>query len=417
MSTFSRVLHVPRRFSQDDWGGTEAVVTELCRYQREQGLQSEIHTSRALNATPSETWQGIPIHRYQHCYPFFGLSQEDVHSLDLKGGNVLSWALYRAMCRAKNVRVYHAHVTKRMGGSVLKAAQKNKRPCVVTLHGNMFDVPKLEAEAVVDAQNNHFEWGKPFGAYFKSRALLDEADAVLCVGFSEYEKAKASLGHDRVYFLPNGVNPEKFDVSEDLRHKKRAQLGVPADGILFGCISRIDPQKDQLTLLNAFEKCARDNASVYLLLCGPETVPSFAQKLRARIEQSPFKQRIIYLPPLDSTQAEHVETFAALDVFVLPSRHEPFGIVILEAWAAGKPVIVSGAGGLDQLVDHQVQGLKVGVGNEDRLMDALQTLSTSPSLRQEFGTAGRKKVEDQYTWNQVGKQLEAIYLKVLERYE
>ena len=43
---------------------------------------------------------------------------------------------------------------------------------------------------------------------------MEEADAVLCVGFSEYEKAQEALNHDRVYFLPNGVNPEKFEVSE-----------------------------------------------------------------------------------------------------------------------------------------------------------------------------------------------------------
>lgn len=413
----SRILHVPRRFSLDDWGGTEAVITELCRYQGEHGFRPEIHTSKALNPSEQESWQGIPINRYNHCYPFFGLSKEDIHKLDLKGGNLLSWGLYSALCKARNVRLYHAHVTKRMGGSVLKAAQKNKRPCVVTLHGNMFDVPAQEAESVVDAQQNGFEWGKPFGAYFKSRSLLDEADAVLCVGYSEYEKAKAALNHERVYFLPNGVNPEKFRDPQELRDARRAELEIPDDGILYGCISRIDPQKDQMVLLDAFERYAKENLWAYLLMCGPETVPEYAQRLQQRIEASPFRDRIRHLAPLDSAKEEHAATFAALDVFVLPSRHEPFGIVVLEAWAAGKPVIVSGAGGLDQLVTDNQDGFKFGIGNLDALVEKMKDLAENKSLRAELARAGQCKVFEQYTWDQVGKQLETVYSKVLEKYE
>ena len=414
--TYNRILHIPRRFSQADWGGTEAVVTELCKYQQSQGYTPEIYTSKALNHLSEDQWGEIPIRRYDHCYPFFGLSKEDVHSLDLKGGNLLSWALYRALCKADDVRIYHAHVTKRMGGSVLKAAQQNKRPCVVTLHGNMFDVPKIEAEAVTDAQNDRFEWGKPFGAYFKSRALLDEADAVLCVGFSEFEKAKQALNHDRVYFLSNGVEPTKFEVSESARIERRKQLGIPEDAVLFGCISRIDPQKDQETLLEAFEKVAHKNPNCWLLLCGPETVPSYGQKLRDKVKASPFKDRIIWLPPLDSTRPEHPATFAALDVFVLPSRHEPFGIVILEAWAANKPVVVSGAGGLDKLVTDGKNGLKVGIGNVGKLTHAIESLTQDPALRLSLAKAGRLEVAEKYTWHQIGQSLEQIYQKVLEPY-
>ena len=134
-------------------------------------------------------------------------------------------------------------------------------------------------------------------------------------------------------------------------------------------------------------------------------------------EKSPFSNRIKILPPLDSTSEEHPETFAALDAFVLPSRHEPFGIVILEAWAANKPVIVSGVGGLEQLVDDNIQGLKVGCGEPERLADAMLKLIREPETRMRLGSAGRQKVEEQYTWKQVGNQLEYIHSKVLEPYE
>ena len=100
----SRILHVPRRFSQNDWGGTEAVVTELCRYQRAQGFVPEIHTSRALNPISSENRQDIPIRRYGHCYPFLGLSKDEVHSLDLKGG-ICSRGPYILLCAVREMCV------------------------------------------------------------------------------------------------------------------------------------------------------------------------------------------------------------------------------------------------------------------------------------------------------------------------
>ena len=186
----NRVIHVPRRFSLDDWGGTEAVITNICEAQNAAGLRSEIHTSLALSRKRSETFREIPVRRYSYCYPFLGLSAKDQHQLDKKGGNLLSWPLYRALRKAKDVRIFHAHVTKRTGSSVLKAARAAKRPCVVTLHGNVFDVPKIEADDVIAPQIGKFEWGRVFGAYFGSRTMLDEVDAVLCVGYSEYEKSR-----------------------------------------------------------------------------------------------------------------------------------------------------------------------------------------------------------------------------------
>lgn len=81
-----RILHIPRRFSLDEWGGTEAVISNLCKAQLNMGYSPEIHTSMALAPQKHETWNGVPIHRYAYCYPFLGLSTEQKHSLDKKGG-------------------------------------------------------------------------------------------------------------------------------------------------------------------------------------------------------------------------------------------------------------------------------------------------------------------------------------------
>lgn len=405
----SRILHVPRRFAIDEWGGTESVIYNLCKQQQSLGHQPEIHTSRALAATPRETWRDIPIRRYRYCYPFLGLSKQETHALDKKGGNLLSLDLFVHLLAASNVRIYHAHVLKRMGGAVLTAARLRKKPFVATLHGNIFDVPAAEAASIVEAQQGHFEWGKPFGALFRSRHLLEDADAVLCVGFSEYERAKAALSHDRIHHLPNGVTPESFANGD--RAAGRLALGWPADAIGFGCLSRIDPQKNQLLLVEAFAALVRNHPaqSFRLLLGGPVTTPSYHQEILNLIQNFGIEELVTLHPAVVAESKLHRDLLTALDAFVLPSRHEPFGIVILEAWAAGLPVVASHVGGLQKLVSHESDGLHFPSGDAPALTHALSRIASSPELRHALAAAGHSKMTARYTWKAVNSRLEEIY--------
>lgn len=411
----NRVLHIPRRFATDEWGGTESVVFNLCLQQQAHGLQPEIHTSRALAPAARETWRGIPIRRHRHVYPFFGLSPADVHALDKKGGNLLSIGLFLNLLAAKDVRIYHAHVLKRMGGSVLSAARLRGIPCVVTLHGNIFDVPADEAASVVEAQQGHFEWGKPFGALFRSRQLLDDADAVLCVGYSEYEKARAALPHDRVHHLPNGVNPESF--ADGDRAAGRRALGWTETTIAFGCLSRIDPQKNQLLLVRAFADLVRQRPDdeLRLLIGGPVTSQAYLEEIKDLIREREIGNQVTIHPAVEAESQVHRNLLAALDAFVLPSRHEPFGIVVLEAWASGLPVIVSDVGGLQRLVTDGSDGLRFPSGNEQALTAAMARIATEPALAHSLAAAGRVTMFRNYTWKAVNGRLEEIYQAAEER--
>ncbi|BCU79585.1 glycosyltransferase family 4 protein [Luteolibacter sp. LG18] len=405
----NRILHVPRRFALQEWGGTESVVYHLCDEQRRSGQQPEIHTSRALCQTPAETWNAIPIRRYRYCYPFLGLSREDVLSLDKKGGNLLSLDLFRHLVAARDVRIYHAHVLKRMGGSVFTAARLRRKPFVATLHGNVFDVPPDEAASVVRAQQGHFEWGKPFGALFRSRALLEEADAVLCVGHSEFEKARQHLHHDRVHYLPNGVNPESFTGGS--RAEGRAELGWPDDAFAFGCLSRIDPQKNQLLLVEAFAALVRRHPGKpwRLLLGGPHTDADYHRAITTAIATHGLEALATVLPPVVAESPRHRNLLAALDTFVLPSRHEPFGIVVLEAWASGLPVIVSDVGGLQHLVGHEREGLRFPSGDAPALTAAMEHIAAQPGLARALAEAGGAATRERFTWAAVAAKLEEIY--------
>ena len=179
----NRIIHVPRRFVAHEWGGTETVLAEMAGEQLSgDGGRRFIRRWRSAKCG-QEICRDIPVRRYGYCYPFLGLDAAERAQLDKKGGNLISLGLFRALACASGVRLYHAHTLKRMGGEVFTAARMRRKAFVVTLHGGVFDVPAAERAEMAGTQAGHLEWGKIFGLVFRSRRILEEADAVICVGY------------------------------------------------------------------------------------------------------------------------------------------------------------------------------------------------------------------------------------------
>ncbi len=410
-----KIIHVPRRFVAEEWGGTETVILEISRQQRRAGWQPEIYTSMALASRREETIGGIPVKRFPYCYPFFGLSATDKAALDKKGGNLLSLSLFNALRRARDVRIFHAHALKRVGGEVRTAARLQKKPFVVSLHGGVFDVPAAELGAMLKPIESKIEWGKPFGALFGSRRILDDADYVICVGRSELEAARGRLNHDRVAYLPNGVDCSKFESGDGPAF--RARHGIPPEAFLALNISRIDSQKNQMLLLEAFLKFSEVRPGSRLVLVGPETQPAYAARLREFVAGNGLGGRVAILPGMRHDDPELVQAFHACNVFVLPSMHEPFGIVVLEAWSSGRPVIASRVGGLQALIAEGETGWFMDPNAATAAADLaglLRRVADNPAMAGKIGAAGRLEARSKYDWDQVGRSLEELYQRAEE---
>jgi len=353
------------------------------------------------------------VRRYSYCYPFLGLSAAQRTQLDKKGGNLLSISLFLALARARDVRIFHAHALKRLGGAVFTAARLQKKPFVVTLHGGVFDVPEAELRQMLQTLRHTFEWGKIFGFIYGSRRILDEADAVICVGAGEFEKARTSLPHDRIHHIGNGVDAEHFERGDGAAFRRRHH--IPENAVVLACYSRFDPQKDQMCLVAAFDEAARSDERLYLVLAGPCTVADYVAKLDQRIAASPFASRIRRLGAIENTGSALPDAYHGCDIFVLPSRHEPFGIVVLEAWCAGKPVVAANVGGLKSLVRDGGNGLLFPTGDAAALTAQLRRLIACPALRDQFGLAGRQLARERYSWTRIGDETERVYQMAEER--
>jgi glycosyltransferase involved in cell wall biosynthesis len=410
MSRPTTIVHVPRRFVAEEWGGTETVILEISRQQQRGGFSPVITTSMALATRRNESIGGIPVKRFPYCYPFFGLSTADKTSLDKKGGNLLSISLLQSLLTEPNVRLFHAHSLKRLGGEVRTAARIRRKPLVVSLHGGVFDVPAAELGSMLKPIENKFEWGKPFGALFGSRRVLEDADQVICVGQSELDKAKTQLTHGRVSYLPNGVDCSKFAQGDGAAFRTKHRISPVAFLVL--TLSRIDSQKNQLLLLEAFARLHKSLPQAQLILIGPETQPSYATQLREFIAANQLGGRVQLLPGLRPDNPELIQAYHAADLFVLPSMHEPFGIVVLEAWSSGLPVIASRVGGLQSLVKEGETGFFVdpsAPSAAEQLAARIGQLALDPSLRHRLGDAGLAEARSLYDWERIGKQLETLY--------
>ena len=408
-----KTLQVPRRFVTNEWGGTETVILKTSQVMLRAGHEASIHTSLALSSQERETLQGVDVQRYDYGYPFWGLAEQDVRDMDRKGGNLLSLSLLHGLLREQDVDNLHAHSGKRLGGIVRTAARLRGIPYVVTLHGGHFDVPTGEMEQMLQPIRRTVEWGKPFGALLGSRRVLQDAAAVICVGQNEYDQARAALPGQRVELLPNGVDSEFFAHGDGAAF--RASHGIPADRKVILCVSRIDYQKNQAGLVEAMPEVLTKHPDSHLVLLGPVTVDSYRDRLLKRIRAVGVGERVTLLPGLPPGDSQLADAYHAADLFCLPSLHEPCGIVVLEAWAAGLPVVASYVGGIPSFTENGRDVRHVAPAENRSIAAGIIELLDHPEQANRLAGNGRLKARNEYDWNQVTERLLAIYRDVIGR--
>ena len=214
--------------------------------------------------------------------------------------------------------------------------------------------------------------------------LLREADAVFVQTESE-RRAVIEIGtrEDRAVLQGLGVDAAECTGGDRLR--ARCQWGVTEADVVVGHLANNSVEKGTVDLLTA---AARSNTRV--VLAGPE-MPNF----RAFWETFPRKDLVTRLGPLSDDQKR--DLFAGLDAFALPSRTDSFGLVLLEAWANGTPVLAYRAGGPADLIRHDIDGLLAKCGDVAELAKQLREL-TDGALRARLGDAGRVRVAAEFQW-------------------
>ena len=367
-------------------GGVAAHVTELAAALARRGHQVHVFTRRAFGQGGHDWTDGVHYHRCT--YPPHSDFVDDVNN----------------MCRSFVDRVFevedlvgrfdviHAHDWL-AANAMIWIKQGRGHKCLFTIHSTEYA-----------RCGNAFPMGRAERIRYQERAGTYWADRIIAV--SQATKDEISWMYEvppgKTSVVYNGVSPQRFDQPTDPGADKRHYHIGPSDPTILFC-GRLSWQKGPDILVEAIPQILRQHPSSRFVFAGDGDMKD---SLESRIRQLGVAHAVRFLGYRNGD--ELVRLYKLAEVVCVPSRNEPFGIVVLEAWSASKPVIASQNGGPAEYVRHEVDGLKI-YPTPDSVVWGVSRMFSDFVRARWMGRNGRKAVQERFTWDTITEQMLAIY--------
>lgn len=226
-------------------------------------------------------------------------------------------------------------------------------------------------------------------------------DATLVIACSNYEKegmTKMGIDPSKIHLIPMGINSNEWETADGERFRRKYRL-KGKKLILFAGPKGYD--KGALHLLNAVQRLREKMEDLVLVSIG---LPTREWKKKRNLLSEDNLLDLGYV-----SEEEKRDAFAACDIFVLPSRYDSFGIVYLEAWRCGKPVIGAKVGAIPEVIEEDRDGLLVEFGDVEQLTSKMLYLLNHPGLCKEMGENGRRKVIERFNWEKNIEIVEDVF--------
>jgi glycogen synthase len=304
----------------------------------------------------------------------------------------------------------HCHTWYSHFGGIL--AKKNYGiPLVVTVHS---------LEPLRPWKREQLGGGYDFSLWVEKTAL-EMADAVIAVSSETRRDIERLFNVDpgRLHVIHNGIDLGEYRKIDSSGALKRYGIDPGKPYLLF--IGRITRQKGVRHLVRAIQFMDRD-FQIVLCAAAPDT-PEIAEEMKAAVADAKTQRAgIIWIDQMVD-QKSACELYSHAAVFVCPSIYEPFGIINLEAMACETAVVASAVGGIKEVVVDGQTGFLVPLDqmkkspfeptNPDKfardLAGRINQLMAHPDLREKFGKAGRKRVEEKFSWPAIAEETKALY--------
>jgi len=214
------------------------------------------------------------------------------------------------------------------------------------------------------------------------------------------------ISPSKVTVIYPGVDLVRFDIQEMLP-MIRYELGLPDHALVIGVVARLVPYKGHADLIAALPRILQAAPTTRLVFIGDGPA---APDLRHQVHEVGLTDQVHFL----GERRDIPRLLRALDVFVLPSHQEGLGLAIIEAMAAGLPVVATRVGGIPDVVIEGETGLLVEPGNPAELAEAIIQLLTNPHIQRQMGIKGRQRVESYFTAQRSAANLTALYCRLLQ---
>jgi len=242
--------------------------------------------------------------------------------------------------------------------------------------------------------------------------LTYEAWRVICCSNYMISHVKWAFGlpEDKLVMIPNGVDVKEYEKNANVDLSSfRRKFALPEEKIVL-FVGRLVYEKGIHVLINAVPKILEKvNAKFVIVGSG-----YMKESLSEIVKKMGLSHKVLFTGFLDDETLRKLQKCA--DVSVVPSLFEPFGIVALEAMAAKSPVVVSDSGGLSEIVEHDVTGVKVYPNNSDSLTWGVTRVLLDEKYANWLRENAYKKVKENFSWEKISRQTKNVYSTVLNEY-
>jgi glycosyltransferase involved in cell wall biosynthesis len=304
----------------------------------------------------------------------------------------VAWRMAREI-RRREIKVVHAHqYSPFFYAALAKIATGNRFRLILTEHGRHYPdvVSPLRRGA--------------------NRLILDHlADAVnACCQFSAAALTRLDgFRGNRIEVIENGIDLSRFRGLES-QEEVRAKLGLEPERKYVAMVARFHAVKDHAMLLRAFHRVARERMEVDLLLAGDGPL---REALETQAREAGIAARVRFL----GIRRDVPTLLRAVDVFALTSVSEAASLTLMEAMAAGRPVVVTNVGGNPEIVRDEVDGLLVPRGDDAACARALSRLLGDRDLAKRMGQSGAHRIAQRYSLNNTISAYHHLYKKLVGR--
>lgn len=404
-----KVAHVLRKYDPDAWGGTESALIQLLLGLRQYGVDSVVFApALKRTSTSPDPLQaaGFTVRRFGAFLPVAGLASEERDRRVSVGGNLMSFSLPLMLALEPAVDVVHSHALGRLGGIARKVAKARNLPFVVTIHGGYMDLPD-NVRTQIAGKGEGFEYGKVFGLLAGARQVVPEADAVLTCNPREADLLAKQSGARRVECMPHGIDTGTYAV--DQRAAALDFLPALAGRRVLLSVGRIDAVKNQAFLVEHMPRLAREYPDLALVLAGPVTDHAHEAQIHQLVKANGLQSSVFLPGGIPPGDPRLVGLYQLASMVVLPSHSETFGLVLIESWSAGTPVLSTPTSGAMQVLDPGRNGRVFTLDDPETYYGGVRSLLENPGEAERMAQRGAALVRARYAREAVAHRFITLY--------
>ena len=313
--------------------------------------------------------------------PFYIIHENKVHS------KLYNMLFIRNILKKHNIHIVNTHHTSPLIQGLIPIKLFRKTILIHTEHSNLDNDKNMTPKIL-----------------FLEKLFLKKVDLALGIskGVCDYFKSKFNVPEKKIKKIVNGVNIERFNISPEIPEQYKNTLNINPDHIVLGLFGNLRVEKNHKNLIKAISLLNDDiKNNLKLILCGkgPEE-----ESLKNLTKELNLENIIIFL----GVRKDIPQIMSIVDIYCLVSIYEGMPISILEAFAAGKPVVGTNVIGINEAVKDGINGILVESNNPEDLAAGLTKMITDKNLREEISKNNLKERE-KYSFEQMIKNYETLF--------